>query len=755
MMKARSTKTSKKDLKKKLKVWRATAAVLATSLFLGAGAVAVSNAGKANADPLYSSDGVLLADYEIEPLNDGSGRYILHVEALNDAFNVLACEISCDPEFNSSEVFTFGALAQDGTSSYTNEVVTLEPGSKLYIRTTGENGSHQVYSIDVPGVEEKESPIVREILGEAEKDDSSEKADDKGTITNSVPIRNTPVAVPVSNPGTSGQTKSASSEKTTSEKKVVVVKDLRTEPEKNTENTENTNRRNSVIINKTVINKEEETVVSQKKEAVIIASYVTVDGKSLASSESFAGKIGGKFSLSEKEFKGYRLVSIVGRTSGKYTENVENTIFVYEKESETETEDSETAVKEKENGFVFVSYVTEDGKVLGTTEIEGSAGTDYSVEEKEFKGFTLADVQGCLDGQITAGITKVTLIYTEIEDETETEEETEEDPSIESKERGIVRVSYVTDSGKVLRTTEIEDKVGNPYAAEQKEFNGFNFVKAEGSLTGTISSGITKVTLVYAEIKEDAPTVKDDEEEDKITTKENGIVRASYVTEDGTVLAETKVEGKVGNDYDIEQKDFQGYKFVRAEGNLQGKVISGITKVVLIYAEIENEEPEEPENPEHTHEYVVINSGEPTCETDGFKEYGCSCGDTYVETIPAFGHDYTIEQMTESEIVERCKNCGKTRTTTLETTDTDNTAETEEVLENSAETDTTDEVLENTESDETETDTAETTGNETETEDNSNENVTEDTENTVEDAVEDAGEVSDSSYEGEAENAII
>lgn len=753
MMKARSTKTSKKDLKKKLKVWRATAAVLATSLFLGAGAVAVSNVKKADATPLYSDEGVLLADYSVEPLNDGSGRYILHVEALNDDFNVLACEISCDPDFNASEIFTFGALAQDGTSSYTNEVVSLEPGSKLYIRTTGENGS-QVYTIDVPDVEEEGSPVIREIPGEVEKV-SDKKSDTEETTINSVPV-NTVVKTPVLNPGTPvRQTGSATSATATSEKKVVVIRDFDRTGSDSTEDTTKNTKKKSVVINKTVINKEEETVVSQKKEAVIIASYVTIDGKSLSSSESFAGKIGGKFSLSEKEFKGYRLVSIVGRTSGKYTENVENTIFVYEKESETETEDSETAVKEKENGFVFVSYVTEDGKVLGTTEIEGSAGTDYSVEEKEFKGFTLADVQGCLDGQITAGITKVTLIYTEIEDETETEEETEEDPSIESKERGIVRVSYVTDSGKVLRTTEIEDKVGNPYAAEQKEFNGFNFVKAEGSLTGTISSGITKVTLVYAEIKEDAPTVKDDEEEDKITTKENGIVRASYVTEDGTVLAETKVEGKVGNDYDIEQKDFQGYKFVRAEGNLQGKVISGITKVVLIYAEIENEEPEEPENPEHTHEYVVINSGEPTCETDGFKEYGCSCGDTYVETIPAFGHDYTIEQMTESEIVERCKNCGKTRTTTLETTDTDNTAETEEVLENSAETDTTDEVLENTESDETETDTAETTGNETETEDNSNENVTEDTENTVEDAVEDAGEVSDSSYEGEAENAII
>ena len=46
------------------------------------------------------------------------------------------------------------------------------------------------------------------------------------------------------------------------------------------------------------------------------------------------------------------------------------------------------------------------------------------------------------------------------------------------------------------------------------------------------------------------------------------------------------------------------------------------------------------EVPQIEHSYQLTASAEPTCDTDGYKTYTCSCGDSYTETIPATGHDW-------------------------------------------------------------------------------------------------------------------
>ncbi len=43
---------------------------------------------------------------------------------------------------------------------------------------------------------------------------------------------------------------------------------------------------------------------------------------------------------------------------------------------------------------------------------------------------------------------------------------------------------------------------------------------------------------------------------------------------------------------------------------------------------------------EHEHTYVKVNEVSPTCVSDGYAEYECSCGDTYRETLPALGHSF-------------------------------------------------------------------------------------------------------------------
>ncbi len=63
----------------------------------------------------------------------------------------------------------------------------------------------------------------------------------------------------------------------------------------------------------------------------------------------------------------------------------------------------------------------------------------------------------------------------------------------------------------------------------------------------------------------------------------------------------------------------------------------------------------------HEHSYEACAGEDPTCTKDGHIEYCCfGCGDVYVETVPAYGHDY-VESKVDGAVVIVCKNCGETK----------------------------------------------------------------------------------------------
>ena len=90
----------------------------------------------------------------------------------------------------------------------------------------------------------------------------------------------------------------------------------------------------------------------------------------------------------------------------------------------------------------------------------------------------------------------------------------------------------------------------------------------------------------------------------------------------------------------------------------------------------EEEEPEEkPVTPEaHSHSYSETSRVEPTCTSDGYVEYTCSCGDSYSETLGATGHSYQETARVEPTATEdgyveyTCSICGESYTETLPAT---------------------------------------------------------------------------------------
>lgn len=75
---------------------------------------------------------------------------------------------------------------------------------------------------------------------------------------------------------------------------------------------------------------------------------------------------------------------------------------------------------------------------------------------------------------------------------------------------------------------------------------------------------------------------------------------------------------------------------------------------------------------DHEHNYELVNEKEKNCYEDGFKEYQCSCGESYIETIYTSGHSFSEWDVikdatcTETGTKEReCTKCDHSETVTI------------------------------------------------------------------------------------------
>lgn len=455
MRKNTNTKITKKDLKSKVKRWKTISAVLGCICLLSGGYGVYSTINTAHADEIYAEDGSKMADIWLERIDDG--RVILHANAANEeGMTSLYCRISCDPSFSSSEVFTFGALAQDvdtKATSYTNEVVALGYGETLYAEIDG-----VIYALQVPG----EENVV----------ETEEVAVPVATIQ--------PVATPSATPTT--QTTQATKAEETAVKKV----DEQTKTsEKSSE--KSTKKENETVINRTIINEVYRETEEKKETGFVYVSYVNEEGQKLASTLEIKGSIGLAYSAEEKSFDGYKLDKVDGNKTGKVQKDTQYVVFHY---VSTQEEKPETPV-EKETGFVYVSYVTEDGQNLAASlEISGVVGTAYTTEEKSFEGYEFISVEGNATGTISAEIVSVKYIYKKAE--------VAENPV---EETGVVNVVYATEDGTTLATETLEGTVGSGYATEQKSFDGYEFMSVEGNIAGCFAKETVTVKYVYKAVE--------------------------------------------------------------------------------------------------------------------------------------------------------------------------------------------------------------------------------------------------------------
>ena len=240
--------------------------------------------------------------------------------------------------------------------------------------------------------------------------------------------------------------------------------------------------------------------------------------------------VGQKYTTEQKDLDGYEFVRVDSdglAADGTLTAKGGTVTYVYRQAA----------------GKVNVQYVDEAGNVIKTGEAtypDGQwVGQKYTTEQKDLDGYEFVRVDSdglAADGTLTAKGGTVTYVYRQA--------------------AGKVNVQYVDEAGNVIKTGEADypdgQWVGQKYTTEQKDLDGYEFVRVDSKdldATGTLTAKGGTVTYVYRQAA--------------------GKVNVQYVDEAGNVIktgVATYPDGQwVGQKYTTEQKNLDGYEFVRVD----------------------------------------------------------------------------------------------------------------------------------------------------------------------------------------------
>ncbi|GAB2533947.1 MucBP domain-containing protein [Gracilibacillus alcaliphilus] len=222
-----------------------------------------------------------------------------------------------------------------------------------------------------------------------------------------------------------------------------------------------------------------------------------------------------------------------------------------------------TKEKPKTGAPITVEYVDEEGNQLADTEeITGKIGEVYETTAKEIEGYQLIQHPENAAGEFTEEAQTVRYIYTPIKEE--------------PLPGALVTVKYVDEQGnELLPAEELNGKIGEPYQTYPSNIAGYELIQTPDNAAGEFTDKAQTVTYVYAP------------EEGNL----EGMIIIAYVDEAGQPIAsrETRV-GIVGEQYETEPKEIEGYELIQTPENATGKFTEEVQMVTYVYA-LEKEEP--------------------------------------------------------------------------------------------------------------------------------------------------------------------
>lgn len=298
---------------------------------------------------------------------------------------------------------------------------------------------------------------------------------------------------------------------------------------------------------------------------MVTATYKDESGADLSEPEVFYGVLGDKYNTSARTIPGYKLTVMPNNASGQFSDDDQTVSYIYKKEVVA-------------GGDVTVNYVDEDGKAIPNVPaqtINGNIGDSYDATTDAYKleipGYTLDENNLPSNGKgiLSDKAQMVTYVYKQIKDQS---------------------VVIVHDS---------EITVGDEWKPEDNfssatDYYGnvvpFSDISVEGQVD-TTKEGIYKVT--YKRLVPNFYLTSENQGSYSavatITVKDaqpvkGGDVITKYVDADGNKITDDTVKmGNIGETYNTEQKNIEGYTFKEVHGNITGQFTDQIQTVNYVY----------------------------------------------------------------------------------------------------------------------------------------------------------------------------
>ena len=281
-----------------------------------------------------------------------------------------------------------------------------------------------------------------------------------------------------------------------------------------------------------------------KISAGVVEKHIDEFTNELLDSETYQGNEGDEYTTSSKEFQGYELDNekLPNNATGTMTTDPIEVKYYYKYKTSVNTK--------------YVDKITGE-EIVPSVLVTGYEGDEYQTEKKEynenneetlpFKDYTLTGMPENATGEMTKEPITVIYYYTH-------------------NSAGVtVKHIDVKTNEEIATQDKIKGHEGDDYTTHEKDIEGYDLVTERYPENATGKMKIEETEVKYYYIKKGKVTVK---YIDKITGKE--------------LTDNVVINGHEGDDYETEEKTFDGYTLEKVPEDAKGK-IEREDKVVKYY----------------------------------------------------------------------------------------------------------------------------------------------------------------------------
>ncbi len=299
------------------------------------------------------------------------------------------------------------------------------------------------------------------------------------------------------------------------------------------------------------------TYIYKKKNDVdekgqVIAKYVDEDGNELCHDLVYSGTIGTDYQTSQLVFSGYKFKEVIGQSQGTYQTKEQEVQYVYVKIDPDDMSEDDKKI----GGSVLVKYEDIYGNTVKNDIVyNGDIGDQYNVVIADIDHYEFVKVVGEEKGEIEKDIKIITVIY---------------EPAESYVQASTVIARYVDMNGQTIHFDNIYNGfVGNQYKTSAEEIENYKLVRIDGKESDLFGKDVKIVTYVYQKV---------------------GKIVVRYIDTDGNTLKEEKIySGVIGDLYELNVENLEGYKLVRVDGKSKGQYLKGTQNITFVYEKIQDD----------------------------------------------------------------------------------------------------------------------------------------------------------------------